>query len=67
MQTLFSTSFFDFRASEGAQVVSGRIWIYIVLTTALTTLVYAAWILLSNAMRPKRLKFFSRIISEEKS
>ena len=43
MQTFFSTSFFDFRVASPNQMVSSWVWVYFVLTIALTVIVLASW------------------------
>ena len=43
MQTLFSTSFFDFKPQDQQNVVSGWIWLYFLLTALLTVIIQGSW------------------------
>jgi len=43
LQTLFSSSFFDFQPADRPEVVSHWIWIYWLITAVLTFAVLGAW------------------------
>ena len=49
-QTLFSTSFFDFRASQSGGFVSPWIWLYVVVTACFTILCLSGWYLSSRSV-----------------
>ncbi|GAB7356992.1 hypothetical protein MBLNU459_g7825t1 [Dothideomycetes sp. NU459] len=45
--TLFSTSFFNFQAAPGSDVISGWVWLYWAVAAALTILFGGAWYVMS--------------------
>jgi hypothetical protein len=42
-QTLFSTTFFNFQTDTGGHIVSVWLWLYFVVTIALSTVIFAWW------------------------
>ena len=42
-QTIFSTGFFNWKAAADSTIVSGYIWIFIVIAVSLTTVTVGAW------------------------
>lgn len=56
--TFFSTTFFDFQAKEGEQVVSWWWWLYPVVTAGLTGLIAIAWVLWEKRRNVKRKNEF---------
>jgi len=54
ISSLFSTTFFDFRAEDIHGIISPYFWVYPVVTIAITALVMGTWILLTKRRRQKR-------------
>lgn len=51
LQSLFSTTFFDFSASDAQHIFSPYIWVYPVVTIAITAIVMGCWAFFTRRRR----------------
>ncbi|KAI4124398.1 MAG: hypothetical protein LQ347_005758, partial [Umbilicaria vellea] len=58
--TLFSTTFFNFQAPSPSPVVSHWLWLYWVVTIALTLLIHTAWYITSQKREQEINREFGR-------